>query len=170
MIHIRALATGSAVAASAIALALAAVGDLRAYRIPNLIPAVLAASFALAACFMPRSFLLGGLATGAGLLAVGGLLFALGVMGGGDAKLLAATALWAGPTLLSAFALVTSLAGMALAVVMLSPLRRLMPAPPQRLSAPGGGPREWARQPMPYGVAIAAGGLWVLGRHLAITG
>jgi prepilin peptidase CpaA len=51
---------------------------------------------------------------------------------------------------------------------MLSPLRRLLPAPPSRLSPAAGAAPGLARQPMPFGVAIAAGGLWVLGRHWLI--
>jgi prepilin peptidase CpaA len=43
---------------------------------------------------------------------------------------------------------------------MLSPLRRLMP------QAPGAGVCEGLRQPMPFGVPLAAGGAWVLALNL----
>lgn len=162
-----ALAMGSAVLLSATALLWAAVSDMRTYRIPNLASAGLVAGFLLMAPFMRLSFLVGGLAVGLGVFAVGGLLFARRLMGGGDVKLLTAVALWCGPTFLTSFALITSLAGAALAAVMLSPLARGLPAPPKDgwvSAAPGAGA---LRQPVPFAVAIAIGGLWVLTRYVA---
>jgi prepilin peptidase CpaA len=84
-------------------------------------------------------------------------------MGGGDVKLFSALALWCGPSRLASFTLVTSLAGVAVALIMLSPLRRLAPAAPDEA-------RSAARQPMPYGVAIAAGGVWLLAQYLPYFG
>jgi len=151
--------------ACALTLVWAAVGDARTYQIPNKLPALLAGGFAILALFQPPAFLMGGLLTGGGVLALGALLFSRGLMGGGDVKLLASTALWCGPALLAPFALVTSLAGVVVALAMLSPLRRWMPAPPTHLAGAGGQTAR-GRQPMPFGVAIAVGGLWVLSRYL----
>jgi hypothetical protein len=46
-----------------------------------------------------------------------------------------------------------------LAIALLTPLRRQLPAPPAALAA---GTPGALRQPMPFGVAIAVGGLFVL--------
>jgi prepilin peptidase CpaA len=104
---------------------------------------------------------LGALAVAAAALAVGLGLFAARAMGGGDVKLIAAIALWAGPALVLPFLFVVALAGGALSLVMLS-AARLRPvlvreAVPQPLSA----------LRVPYGVAVAAGGLFVASRLLA---
>ncbi len=157
-----------ALSSSAFALVWAAASDLRSYQIPNRASAILAVAFLLMATVVPRAFVLGGLATGAGVLAIGAVLFARRLMGGGDVKLLAAAALWCGPGLLTPFALVTSLSGAALAGVMLSPLRRRLPAPPTGgwVSAKPGA--SALRQPAPFGVAIALGGLWVLSRYIVL--
>jgi prepilin peptidase CpaA len=138
------------------AMVLAAASDLRRYLIPNRLCLAVAAGYGLAAATLPPATWLSGLAVGAAVFAAGALLFARGWLGGGDVKLGAAVALWAGPAFFSDFALATALAGAAVAAVMLSPARRLMPA------APGAELLSGLRQPMPFGVALAAGGLWVL--------
>ena len=163
-----AVVMASALLLSASALVWAAANDVRFYQIPNLAPAVVAVAFLLMATVMRPVFVLTGLGTGAGVFAVGALLFARRLMGGGDVKLLAAAALWCGPGLLAPFALVTSLTGAALAVVMLSPLGRRLPAPPTDGWAPSGAGFAALRQPTPFGVAIAAGGLWVLSRYVVL--
>jgi prepilin peptidase CpaA len=81
----------------------------------------------------------GGAAVAAVILTVGIVLFALRVAGGGDVKLLAATALWAGPAQIVPFLLLVS--------------------PDQEAAVK-------LRQSVPYGIAIAAGGLWVASRML----
>jgi prepilin peptidase CpaA len=68
-------------------------------------------------------------------------------MGGGDVKLLASTSVWAGPALVFPLLMVTALAGGLVAVGVLAARRR--------------------RSPLPYGVAIAAGGLVVAQRLAA---
>lgn len=135
--------------------------DLRRYLIPNRACATVILGFLAAGFVLPSATWLAGLLTGTVVLGGGAALFAAGRIGGGDAKLAAATALWAGPTYLGDFALATSLAGAALAAVMLSPLRALMPA------APAGSDAGSLRQPMPFGLPLAAGGLWVLSLNLA---
>jgi len=74
-------------------------------------------------------------------------LFALGLMGGGDVKLLTVLALWIEPGAFLQLIVIMALAGGALTVVM------------------GGWhflQRQKERLAIPYGVAIAIGGLWVL--------
>jgi prepilin peptidase CpaA len=139
------------------AFAFAAVGDLRQYRIPNRLPLIVAVAFLVMSAVSPPSFVLGGLAIGAPVLIAGMILFSMGLVGGGDVKLLAAATLWCGPALLAPFAMVASVVGIVLALVMLSPYRVFLPPTPARLAAQGA-----LRQPMPMGVAISAGGLAVL--------
>lgn len=73
--------------------------------------------------------------------------FALGVMGGGDVKLVAAVALWLPAQAVVVLLVVMSLAGGALTLAML--LRH-------RFSKAEG------QLEIPYGVAIAFGGLWLI--------
>ena len=148
-----------AAAAAAAALVWAAASDIRHYIIPNRTVAIVGAAFLLFACSMPWSFAIGGVLAGLIVFSVAVTCFARGWMGGGDAKLMTAVALWTGSSHLSTFALVTSLAGAALGIVMLTPAWRVMPTP----SAEALG---LARQPMPFGLPIAAGGLAVLVHYL----
>ena len=74
-------------------------------------------------------------------------LFALNMMGGGDVKLLTALALWVSPAHFMQLLLVMALAGGALTIVMAA--WHIMR-------------RERDKLKIPYGVAIAFGGLWVL--------
>ncbi len=78
---------------------------------------------------------------------VGAAAFRFGLLGGGDVKLLAAGALWVGAATAGAFLLTTALAGGVLAVSFVG----------WQLALPGG---RTARAPaLPYGIAIAAGGI-----------
>jgi len=142
---------------AAVALVWAAASDLFRYLIPNRVCALVAAAYGIAFFGLPQMTWLAGLAVGLAVLCVGAVLFFRNWVGGGDVKLAAVIALWAGPTLLSDFALVTSLTGAALSAIMLSPLRRVMPQAPA-----ADGVAHGLRQPMPFGVPLAAGGLWVL--------
>lgn len=91
----------------------------------------------------------------AATLVVGFGLFAGKLLGGGDAKLMAVTALWAGGEYFAAFFLITTLSGGAIALVMWLKTRfNLSPAEGPDLSA-------IEARPMPYGVAIAVGGVHV---------
>lgn len=91
-----------------------------------------------------------------GVFAVGALTFAAGALGGGDVKLLAAASLFAGPALMVDFMMVTALAGGLLGIAILAgaPIGPVAPAS-------DGTVRSRLRSGLPYGPAIAAGGLWV---------
>jgi prepilin peptidase CpaA len=154
------MAMGLGLSITVAALTWAAVSDFRHFLIPNRISVFVAGGYLIAVAGMPMHAWLAGLATGGAVLAAGTLLFARGFVGGGDVKLASVAALWAGPGLFSDFALATGIVGIALAGLMLSPLRRRLPA------APEGDPTTGLRQPMPFGVALAAGGLWVALLHL----
>lgn len=134
--------------------------DLTSYTIPNWI------SLALIAAFVPAAFLLGlplqtiGVcaAVGVGGLLAGMVMFALGWIGGGDAKLFAASALWLGWPAVVPFVLITAVMGGGLALLLMaarsSPLQSLVPTHPHwlyRLTTKG--------ENVPYGVAIAGGAL-----------
>jgi prepilin peptidase CpaA len=99
------------------------------------------------------------------------VMFALGWIGGGDAKLMTAAALWLGPraagfdpTALFSFFAYTGLAGGILAVSLVAlrsswirPLAESGPAWAKRLATPG--------ESAPYGVAIAIGALAAFALH-----
>jgi prepilin peptidase CpaA len=100
-----------------------------------------------------------------GVLAAGFAAFSFGVVGGGDAKLLAAVSLWAGPQHAAATLAIVAILGGGLAVLCyLAILVR------RRLSPARGGAAEAeipiSQQSIPYGVAIALGGLYVALRLL----
>jgi len=88
------------------------------------------------------------------VFAVGAAGFAVGALGGGDVKLLAAVSLFAGPAGLVDFLVVTAIAGgvLGLAILAGAPIGHPAVAGPLRVRLRGG---------LPYGPAIAAGGLWV---------
>ncbi|WP_421999047.1 prepilin peptidase [Reyranella sp.] len=137
--------------------------DWRTLTIPNAIPAAILAVFAgwaagawTAGAVQPHALMLALMASSAvSLLAV--LAFAGGVVGGGDAKLLAASSLFAGLPLMMDFLAVTALAGGLLGLAAL-----LTPA---RIAALGGGgdaaPARRGRR-VAYGPAIAGASLWVV--------
>lgn len=149
----------TAVIAVIAALVAAAISDAATYLIPHRYPAAVAIAFAVFVIGKPLPLLWQGAAAAALMLALGVLLFERGMLGGGDVKLMSAGALWAGFDQLPLMLLVTSLTGGALALAHLSPLGRLMPARPG--TAPAQGTRGRLQQPIPYGVAIAIGGIAV---------
>jgi prepilin peptidase CpaA len=139
---------------------IAALSDITTFTIPNRISLLLLAAFVPAALAVGRP--LSGIgfdfAVALAALIAGMGMFAAGWIGGGDAKLFAAAALWLGAPGLPVFLIVTALAGGGLAVLLLnarSPWLRphLSAAPPwlDRLATPGAA--------VPYGAAIAAGAL-----------
>jgi prepilin peptidase CpaA len=138
----------------------AALKDIASFTIPNWISATLTLAFAPAALLLGLSLGAIGVsfAVGVGVLILAVGMFALGWIGGGDAKLMAAAALWVGLRGLAPFALYTALAGGALALALVAlrsawirPLAAVGPAWARRLATPG--------ESAPYGVAIAVGAL-----------
>src|SRR5437763_4755355 len=99
-------------------LVLAAAIDLRSRRIPNALTGMLALvgfvqSFTAAHTVTPWQSILG-LLTGAGLLL---MLFAIGAVGGGDLKLLAAAGAWLGPKLVFQVFWLEAILGMLLVLI-----------------------------------------------------
>jgi prepilin peptidase CpaA len=145
------------------ALLCAAAGwDLASFTIPNFLPAALLALFAFFAVAAGLSFHAIGLHLAAAVigLALGFALFALGFIGGGDAKLFAVLLLWLGFGDLVAYALYASLFGGVLTLSILF-LRRL--PLPAALARQGWVARlHHEKSGIPYGVALALGAFWIL--------
>ncbi len=145
------------------ALLLTAAGwDLASYTIPNTLQVALVAGFALfalAAGLTPATAGLHVLAGFAGLV-IGFGLFAMGWIGGGDAKLFAGVTLWLGFHDMAAYALVVSVMGGALTLLLLGLRQKPLPA-----FALG---QSWIMRlhdrhaGIPYGVALAAGAFLLL--------
>jgi len=135
----------------------AATMDVLTMRIANPISLGLVAAFPLIALVagMPAQQMLVHFGVAAAVLLANMILFQLRLVGGGDAKLIAAAALWIG---YEPFLVYVTIFGGALALFLLVYRR----APAAALPLP-----EWAvrlhkpREGMPYGVAIAAGALVV---------
>jgi prepilin peptidase CpaA len=136
--------------------------DLASFTIPNSLQALMLCAFfafALVAHLAPAVIgwhLLAGLAG----LAVGFVLFALGYVGGGDAKLFACVALWLGFADLAPYTIAASLFGGLLTFALL--LARNCPLPSLLAGQAWAARLHDARSGVPYGVALAAGAFVLL--------
>ena len=145
-----------------ILLALAAGWDIASFTIPNFLQLALIASFCvfIVATGMAPAAIGGHLLAGFLGLVIGFTLFALGYIGGGDAKLFACVVLWLGFANLLDYAVVASIMGGALTLLIVG--MRHMPLP-AFLTGQG-----WilrlhdAKGGIPYGVALAAGAFLIL--------
>ena len=138
----------------------AAITDITRFVIPNWI------ALAVVGCFLVAGPLSGldvaamgvHVLVGAIALAVGFTLFFVGILGGGDAKLIAAGALWFGPAGVLPYALAIAISGGVLCLLLLA--YRAIPSP---MTSAG-----WLRtlhdpsSGVPYGVAIATGAVMAL--------
>lgn len=143
------------------AMAYAAASDLTTMTIPNWLCLLLLGAFGLCAVSTSMGWAVFGwhLAAGLTVLAVCFGLFAAGWIGGGDAKLAAATALWLGFEQLLPYLFIAAIAGGLLTTVILA----LRAAPLPALASNW----AWARrlhdvkQGVPYGIALAVAALMV---------
>jgi len=140
-------------AALAIALLVAAFSDLRSRQIGNWLNGGIALAaplfwWASDLAWWPDIALQLGVAFGT--FAVLAALFAMGAMGGGDVKLLAALALWIAPLPFLNLLVMMALLGGVLTVL---------------FCAWHVARRQREKLAIPYGVAIAMAGLWVLGTN-----
>ena len=142
-------------------MAFAASSDLLTMTISNRLSLALAGGFFLLTIVTGMSFYAIGmhLAAAALVLTIAFGFFAMGWIGGGDAKLAAATALWFGFDFLLDYLIYASLFGGALTLLLIQFRRLPLPAPLARQSwilrlhdAAGG---------VPYGIALAAAALTV---------
>ena len=143
------------------AMAFAAAMDLFTMTIPNRISLFLVAAFFFLAPFsgMDLTDFAVHLAVAFGMLLVGIVFFMRGWMGGGDAKLIAAAALWMGADNIWPYLAAAVVVGGALGVLLL--LYRAI-IPPLWLCQ-----QDWAMrlhnkdEGIPYGIALCAAGLMV---------
>lgn len=132
----------------------AALSDMKKLRISNKLCLVLAALFPLYVLTAPQEIAwTQHLAVSAVVLFIGFAFFALRLLGGGDVKMLAAAALWAGPKLIATLLIYTTVAGgiLAIAFATAALLRALIEKREHD--------HAWHKAPVPYGVAIACGGI-----------
>jgi len=150
-------AATSALLGSLLAVAVAA--DVAQRRIPNpVVLAIAAAGFAAQWVGVGPAAALAGALTGAGVLVALLLPWASGKVGGGDVKLIAATAVWLGPSRVLAFLVLTAAAG---APVALATRMAHLRATRLLLGRTAGGPASETlvlpRETVPYAAAIAIG-------------
>ncbi|WP_286830419.1 MULTISPECIES: A24 family peptidase [Kordiimonas] len=140
--------------AVAVVLILAAIEDIKTRQIANRLSLILVGLFGVtvAADLLTGADVMAAIVwpavVGSSVFLVGLALFATGVMGGGDVKLLSAVALFAGPDLGLSFVLYVAVIGGFVAIALLAWSRWRKDQSEQSAK-------------VPYGVAISAGGLWV---------
>lgn len=142
-------------------LAYAAFSDLFTMTISNRISLGLIVSFFIVAAALHMPIEAIALHVGCGLAVLAGtfVLFAMGWIGGGDAKLAAASALWMGFERLADYGLIASMIGGALTLLILQ--ARKLPMPRWAIE------REWIARlhqsdaGIPYGIALAIAGVLV---------
>lgn len=141
----------------------AAVCDLLSFRIPNWLTGL------IAALFFPMALIMGMPLTefgwhmlgGAILFVAGYVLFALGLFGGGDAKLMAAAGLWFGTAQALPFIVMTVFAGgaLALAVALWSLVMNLLDMHGMATESGLGKVAAKIKPKLPYGFAFAIGAI-----------
>jgi prepilin peptidase CpaA len=140
-------------------MALSASMDLLTFTIPNRLCAVLALGYLVFAVLLGASAvdILLNISCGLAILIVAFVMFNLGWIGGGDAKLAAATAAWLGWTAILNYGLAAALFGGILTLILLGARASPLPAAFRRI--------EWLARlhnvnaGVPYGIALAAAGL-----------
>ena len=152
----------------------AACADLITMKIPNRLSLLLVATVPVAAWAlgMAPMLLLLHLSAALAMLLLGMGLFALGWIGGGDAKMLAAVSAWMGWAGLPAFLLSATLAGGVLTILVL--IFRKIDLVGRVKTIPWVARLHSEEQGIPYGIALAIGGLvsfpGTIWMELAVTG
>jgi prepilin peptidase CpaA len=143
---------------------MAAIEDLRRLIIPNALTLSLCVLWPFYVQAAPSLFgVLGSLGCAVAVFLAGALCFSRGYLGGGDVKLLAAAALWAGPSGTPALLVATGVFGGMLALILVMPpgayiatLARAKLGPADAVEKIG------EATPVPYGIAIAAAAMLVV--------
>jgi prepilin peptidase CpaA len=148
----------------AVLLCVAALGDIRSYRIPNRLNIVIAslsvpywlvniaaAPTQFQSMLVPQLILI----TIAFVVLLAMMIF--NIIGGGDAKLLLVLSFWLTPNLYLDMAMITAIAGGFLCLAIL--VRRQFQSAPPITGIDGDAVDSKLKQRIPYGVAIAVGGL-----------
>lgn len=145
----------------------AAFNDIKHRRIPNILSlllVVLYCIYAISGYFMDSTHdvdILDGLMVGGLLLALGLILFAVGAVGGGDVKLLAAVSLFAGTPYIAPLLILTALSGGLVASV----IWIVSKMHPKQNKVDGAN-----RHSVPYGVAITVSGIWLCIQLIKVGG
>jgi prepilin peptidase CpaA len=140
-------------------MALSASMDLLTYTIPNRICIALALGYVILAAMLgvPAVGILHNISCGLAILVITFAMFNFGLIGGGDAKLAAATAAWLGWAAIFDYGLAAALFGGVLTLILLGARTVPLPAALARIG--------WlarlhnASAGVPYGIALAAAGL-----------
>jgi prepilin peptidase CpaA len=140
-------------------MALSAFMDLLTFTIPNRLCVVLALGYLVFAALLGVSAIdmLLNISCGLAILIVAFVMFNLGWIGGGDAKLAAATAAWLGWAAILNYGVAAALFGGLLTLIILGARMTPLPAVFGRI--------DWlarlhnAKSGVPYGIALAAAGL-----------
>jgi len=142
-------------------MAFAAFSDLFTMRISNTLVLALVAGFFVLALFvgLPLSEIGIHVACAAVVLVVAFSFFAFGWIGGGDAKLIAATTLWLGLGVLLPYLIYASLLGGALTLLLLA--ARRYPLPDQLRAIKWIDRLHDSKTGVPYGIALAIAGVLV---------
>ena len=142
-------------------LIVAALHDISSFKIPNRIILALLAVWPVAHFFMGGTIdqaLMALLSAGL-LFAIGFGLFAKNLLGAGDVKLFATTMLWLGGEHIIPFVMATTIFGAVFAIVLVG--FRRMPIPAANFAPDWLLRLHMEQKFMPYGVAIAFGGLMI---------
>jgi prepilin peptidase CpaA len=142
-------------------MAYSAVSDMLTMTIPNRVSLLLIAGFIAMAILTGMPLATFGLHMAAGVLvlAITFGMFACGWIGGGDAKLAAATGLWCGFGMLGEYLIATSLLGGVLTLALL--FLRTLVLPEFALRITWVARLHHPKTGIPYGIALAAAGLMV---------
>lgn len=147
-------------------MAFAASSDLLTMRISNALVLALVVGFVALALFvgLPLEVIGMHFACAAIVLAAGFTFFALGWIGGGDAKFAAATTLWLGFGMMLPYIVYASLLGGALTLILLATRRWPLPEGLRRIAWIDRLHNE--KTGVPYGIALAAAGLLVYSQSI----
>ena len=141
----------------------AAIEDLRRLIIPNALIVALCLIWPLFVAAAPTVYnVAGGLGCALAVFLAGAVCFSRGWLGGGDVKLLAAAALWAGPSQTPTLLLLTGMLGGVLALFLMMPPGAHIAALARAKLGPSDDPAaHGAATPVPYGIAIAGAAITV---------
>lgn len=148
----------------------AALSDIRDFTIPNFVSITIVILYPLMIMVTPDNVdWAGSLITAASVLGIGFILFTLKLFGAGDIKMIAALSLWAGPALLTEFLFVTVMTGGILVILIVS-REGIRQAFEGTGFARGIMFAIRSKTQIPYGVAVAFGGLSILVSYEKIIG
>ena len=134
----------------------AAINDARSYRIPNVLCLSMLLFFPLFVRTAPHSIdWQQNLMVSLLVLLSGFAMFMGNLAGAGDIKLLAVTSLWVGPHYIAVFIVTTAIAGGFVALSMAGLTHHRNKSRTEAVSL--------SKVPIPYGIAIAAGGIYTFG-------